>query len=67
MDFLSKVKTLRAGEKVDFPPTARTLHYAKSLDDEDEISHLRDQFILPTKASLKKKSLDGTIPDAHGE
>ncbi|KAG9254790.1 putative kynureninase [Emericellopsis atlantica] len=56
------VDRLRNGEPAKFPSTANTLAWAQSLDEQDKLSHLRDEFIIPTKASLKKKSLDGRIP-----
>ncbi|EGO57264.1 hypothetical protein NEUTE1DRAFT_145950 [Neurospora tetrasperma FGSC 2508] len=61
-DFASKVKVLRDGQKPEFPPNANTLEYAQSLDAQDQLSHFRDEFIIPTRASLKKKALDGIIP-----
>ncbi|ORY67803.1 kynureninase [Pseudomassariella vexata] len=61
MDFSVAVDELRAGEPVAFPSDANTLQFASALDAQDPIN-LRDQFILPTRASLKKKALNGTIP-----
>lgn len=61
-DFASKVKVLRDGQKPEFPSNANTLEYAQFLDAHDELRHFRDEFIIPTRASLKKKALDGTIP-----
>ena len=31
--------------------------YAKALDEQDPLRHLRDQFIIPTKADLERKTL----------
>jgi kynureninase len=62
MEFSSFVDRLRAGGAPKFPASANTAEYAAKLDSEDDLRHLREQFILPTKASLKKKALDGTIP-----
>jgi kynureninase len=45
-----------------FPADANTLAYAQHLDAQDELKHLRSEFILPTKGSIRKKALDGTIP-----
>jgi kynureninase len=62
MEFASKVKVLRDGRTPEFPAEANSLEYARSLDKQDRLSHLREQFIIPTKGSLRKKALDGTIP-----
>lgn len=64
-DFASKVKVLREGQKPEFPSNANTLQYAQSLDAQDELRHFRDEFIIPTRGSLKKKALDGTIPGKY--
>lgn len=64
-DFASKVKVLRDGQKPEFPFNANTLEYAQSLDAQDQLSHFRDEFIIPTRASLKKKALDGIIPGRY--
>jgi len=37
---------------------AFTLDYAQSLDAEDPLRHLRDEFHIPTKADLKRKKLE---------
>ncbi|KAI1855348.1 hypothetical protein JX265_006509 [Neoarthrinium moseri] len=62
MGFTDLVDRLRAGASPKFPANASTLEYAQTLDSEDSLKHLREQFILPTKASLRKVALDGTIP-----
>lgn len=62
MEFSTLVERLRAGSAPKFAASANTAEYAAKLDSEDELRHLRDQFILPSKASLKKTALDGTIP-----
>ncbi|KAK1764463.1 pyridoxal phosphate-dependent transferase [Phialemonium atrogriseum] len=64
MDFASQVKRLRAGLAPEFPAHADGLEYAQTLDAQDELGHLRDEFILPTKGSLKKTALDGVLPGA---
>lgn len=56
------VDKLRSGEAPQFPADANSLAFAQGLDAQDKLAHLRDEFILPTKSSLKKKALDGTIP-----
>ncbi|KAK3681047.1 kynureninase 2 [Podospora appendiculata] len=65
MDFTTKLKTLRAGETPVFPSEATALQYAQTLDAQDQLSYLREQFILPTRRSIKKKALDGTIPGIY--
>ncbi|KAM4067216.1 kynureninase 2 [Hirsutella rhossiliensis] len=63
MDDLSAyVDRLRGGEAPRFPPDADTAAFARRLDDQDKLRHLRDEFLLPTKASLKKRALDGSLP-----
>ncbi|KAK6222626.1 Kynureninase (L-kynurenine hydrolase) [Pestalotiopsis sp. IQ-011] len=62
MSFNAFVDTLRAGKKPQFPSNAVSAEYAAQMDAEDELGHFRDEFILPTKASLKKTALDGTLP-----
>lgn len=62
MELSSFVERLRNGDAAEFPSDANSLAFAQKLDAQDKLSHLRDEFILPTKSSLKKKSLDGTIP-----
>ncbi|KAL8308391.1 hypothetical protein RB593_006627 [Gaeumannomyces tritici] len=49
-------------DAVEFPANAGTLEYARSQDAQDPLRHLREHFIFPTVASLKKKALDGKIP-----
>lgn len=62
MDFSAFVDRLRSGASPDFPADANTLAFAQKLDSQDQLKHLRDEFVLPTKASLKKKALDGSLP-----
>lgn len=62
MALKSFMKTLRSGQTPGFPSEANTLEYAKALDAQDELAHLRSQFIIPTKRSLQIKSLKGTPP-----
>lgn len=65
MDLSTFVDRLRSGEAAKFPTDANTLAFAQQLDSQDSIRHLRDEFVIPTKASLKKKALDGRIPGTH--
>ena len=62
MDLPAFVDRLRSGEAPKFPSDANSLAFAQKLDSQDSIRHLRDEFVIPTKASLRKKSLDGRIP-----
>ncbi|KAH0495130.1 hypothetical protein TgHK011_008697 [Trichoderma gracile] len=62
MSLKALVERLRSGAPPEFPQDANSLQFAQSLDSQDSIRHLRDDFILPTKASLRKRALDGTIP-----
>lgn len=62
MDFDACVQRLRSGAAVKFPPDANSVAFAQHMDGQDKLRHLRDEFVLPTKASLKKKSLDGKLP-----
>ena len=61
-ELVAFVDRLRGGQPPKFPEDANSLAFAQRLDVQDTLSHLRDEFILPTKASLKKKALDGRIP-----
>ncbi|KAG5929748.1 Kynureninase 1 [Claviceps africana] len=63
MDLTAFVQRLRSGDDAKFPRHANTLGFARKLDAQDQLRHLRDEFVLPTKASLKKKALDGSFPD----
>lgn len=64
MDLPALVDRLRSGAPPAFPPdgAANALAFAQQLDQQDELRHLRDEFILPTKTSLRKTALDGSIP-----
>lgn len=66
MDFsselTSKAKLIRAGQTPKFPPEARSREYAEALDAHDKLAPLRDEFLIPTVSSLKKKALNGIPP-----
>lgn len=51
------IDRLRRGEAVSWPSSAPTLHFARSLDNDKHLVNLRDNFVIPTKASLKTKRL----------
>lgn len=58
-------KRLRTGDYPDYPSNANSIDYARTLDSQDKLGHLRKQFIIPSKKSSKKKVLDGTLPKDH--
>lgn len=62
MDFQAIVERLRAGQDPKFPANANSLEYAEALSSQDPLKHLKDEFILPTKGSLRKKGLTGSLP-----
>lgn len=62
MDLSALIQRMRSGGSPKFPVDANSLAFAKKLDSQDELSHLRDEFVIPTKASLKKRALNGKIP-----
>ncbi|RKL00443.1 Kynureninase 1 [Fusarium oxysporum] len=61
MELSGFVERLRSGAAAKFPSDANSLDFARHLDSQDKLSHLRDEFVLPTKKSLKKKALDGSL------
>ncbi|OIW22804.1 kynureninase [Coniochaeta ligniaria NRRL 30616] len=67
MDISAAVETLRKGQSPAFPAEAKKRGFAEKLDAQDELRHLREEFILPTTKSLRKKALDskvnGSSPD----
>lgn len=62
MEFTAFAEQIRSGRTAKFPANANTLEFAQQLDAQDSLGHLRNEFIIPTKGSLKKKSLNGTLP-----
>ncbi|KAK4662306.1 Kynureninase (L-kynurenine hydrolase) [Podospora pseudopauciseta] len=58
----SLTAAFRNGQKPSFPAEAGTLEYAQSLDQQDKLGHLRKEFNIPTRTSLKKKALNGVSP-----
>ena len=61
-EYQSFIKTLRAGQKPEFPADAKSIEYARLLDARDKLSFLRDNFTIPTRNSLRKRALNGTVP-----
>lgn len=43
--------------KANFPPEANSEEYAQALDAKSPLKHLRHDFIIPTKKSLKTKTV----------
>ncbi|PNY26906.1 Kynureninase [Tolypocladium capitatum] len=63
MDLSACVDRLRSGAAHEFPADASSVAFARHMDSQDKLRHLRDEFVLPSKASLKKRALDGTMPE----
>lgn len=59
MDVISAIQQLRKGQKPDWPATSDSLDFAQSLDHSEHIQKtFRSEFIVPTKAQLKRKTLE---------
>jgi len=71
MSLDSFATTLLEGKPPNFPPEANSLEFARSLDAQDELRHMREQFNIPIKGSLRRKTLKpvptGTIPRCRQE
>lgn len=63
--FSNFVHRLRSGQPVEFPSDSNTIAFARRLDHQDDLAYLRDEFVLPSKKSLKKTSLDGSVPGMY--
>jgi kynureninase len=58
MDTSAAISQLRQGQKPGWPANADTLQFAKSLDNSNDFPRtLRQEFVVPTKAQLKRKTL----------
>ncbi|KAF2249396.1 kynureninase [Trematosphaeria pertusa] len=58
MDAKSAVGQLRKGKKPDWPANADSFDFSQSLDGSNEIlKTFREDFVVPTKAQLKRKTL----------
>ncbi|CAO2653837.1 Nn.00g105700.m01.CDS01 [Neocucurbitaria sp. VM-36] len=58
MDAATAIKQLRQGQKPEWPASASSLDFAQNLDNSSEVlKTLRPEFIVPTKAQLKRKTL----------
>ena len=55
------LETLSIGAKEQWtpkrPPTDLSRKHAQKLDDEDELRHFRDEFIVPSRRGINKKTL----------
>lgn len=54
MDFVATANEIRAGNKPSFD---HSLEYAQSVDAADSLAPLRSDYLFPTKASIKSKTL----------
>ncbi|SMR57160.1 unnamed protein product [Zymoseptoria tritici ST99CH_1E4] len=57
MDAQKSIEALRNGEQVSWPENINTLEFAQSLDSNKDLPSFRNEFIIPTKAQLKRKTL----------
>jgi kynureninase len=58
MDITNAIQTLREGQKPTWPAESDSLEFAQSLDNSDQIQKtFRSEFVVPTKAQLKRKIL----------
>lgn len=62
MELSKYVERLRNGSPAGFPNDANSVTFARHLDAQDKLRHLRSEFVLPSVSSLKKQALDGSIP-----
>jgi hypothetical protein len=58
MNAKNAISQLREGKKPEWPVNSDTYEFAQSLDNSDQIlKSFRSDFIVPTKAQLKRKTL----------
>ncbi len=63
MELSEYIESLRRGASANqLPSYANELAFARKLDSQDALRNLRNEFIIPTRASLAKTGLDGTVP-----
>ncbi|KAI2486463.1 Kynureninase [Pyrenophora tritici-repentis] len=66
MDLTKAVEQLRQGQKPQWPATCESLEFAQSLDASKGISStLRQNFIVPSKAQIRRKTLKDDTQTAH--
>ena len=56
------IKHLATGQSVKFPHNATGLEYAQDLDRSKDLPNFREQFRIPTRASLKRKHISRDQP-----
>lgn len=57
MDVQSTLKQLRNGQRVQWPSESMSIDFARALDRDQTLVSLEDDFVVPTKAQLKRKTL----------
>lgn len=66
MELSTYIKSLRQGDPtIALPTNAGSLEFAQMLDSQDRLGDLRDEFIIPNKASLAKGQPDGVRSEAE--
>lgn len=62
------VRDIRSGPPLHYKDDVRAYskEYAHSLDEQDSLRHFRDEFIIPSKKDLKRKTLAVTEGNVHG-
>lgn len=53
MEYQSLVEEIESGRDAAFPQEAQEQAFAQKLDAQDPLRHLRDNFVFPTKRSMK--------------
>lgn len=59
------VDALRRGLPLEFPPETNSLEFAKAMDAHDELAHMREKFIIPTKGSLRRMQSRDAAPGIY--
>lgn len=54
MDIAATADKIRAGQKPTFGDDS--IEFAKTLDSQDSLKHLRSEYTFPTRVSLKSKT-----------
>jgi kynureninase len=57
MDVILAIESLRRSTPVEWPLDAQKLEFAEQLDHDHNLVNLRDEFLIPTKAQLQRRSL----------
>jgi kynureninase len=61
MDTNLAVESLRRSEAVIWPANAQTFDFAQQLDQNKDLVNFRDEFIIPTTAQLRSKTLQESL------